>query len=445
MSQTTPTDFRDNVAKGLGRAHCVLEDGCSPEQADVVVTACLEDLSYDAQSEGSRAGYLMDLVRLAGAEGQLAKELEDILSGDPDHHAIDQRFELAAMLAKENRPAVREAMYLGQERLIDRWLAERPVVMTPYEPALQITSVDGIEGAIFAFGQLGRIASKLPDTFQGDSYLLDEARALIGPEMDLQLSEARATKPLLDAYLRSVETERTRGNRSGPPANAWLKSPWAEAQQFIGEAMRRTKWSGYFTWQWGAKASDDQLRLAAQALVGLPREGEKLLCAYVSIFARRPYPLDPATLIALVDDPRENVAWFAINALCQLQHPDVRTVALRMADQRPVRQRSLDLLAGNWQPGDEAIAEALLRSEQHRDAIHKLGMGLRAVIERHCSAELVPVLLLGYEKTPCSACRSQFVEALLRLEALTRQLREECRWDASEATRRLVLSPSPTD
>jgi len=134
------------------------------------------------------------------------------------------------------------------------------------------------------------------------------------------------------------------------------------------------------------------------------------------------------------------VAWFALNALKRLQHPAVREAALRIAAHGPLNQRALDLLQRNWHPGDELVAEDLLRNTDDAEALHTVCYGLREVIEAQASHALVPALLLGYERSPCSSCREAFVTSLVELDSLPEGLRSECRWDAREEIRVLVSS-----
>ena len=305
-------------------------------------------------------------------------------------------------------------------------------------PARHLIALDGTRGAVFAFGQLGRAAAS-DSSFWADGELIDAAHdAFDGEQADAMLAEARANDPRVDAYFLAAEAPAAPAGDLLP--EGWSEWPWVDLQETIERRVRGTGRLAPFASRWGEKASEGELSLAAQALVDLPRDDLELLKAYLQIFGKRAFPLDPAPLVALIDDPRRHVATFAIGALERTSHPAVRAVALRMADQGPHRECALGLLARNWHPGDELIAEGLLRAAAgHREASHTLGYGLRDVIEAHQSSpEFVPAIRLAYELGPCSACREPVVAALLRLAALPDDLRAECRWDANEETRRLV-------
>lgn len=433
-----PAEFGGYLAKGLGRAHLVLEQGADASLADALLAACLTNPAFDKQVEGSRAAYLVELVRLADETDRLATSLADLLNGSPDDHDVEQRFELAGLLARDGMPGMREALYRGQEQVIDRWFTERPQVLPSSEPGRQIIALDGMGGALFVFGQLGRVALADPEYWDGDELVREAQDGLDGDEADALLAEARAADSRVDAYLLAVERQVASMRDAGRPPRGWWDGPWSEARKAIEEQVRGTGQLGYIAWKWGKKASGQQLALAAEALVSLPKDDLELLRPYLCVFKERPFPLDPDSLIPLIDDPREKVAWFALNALEKVQHPAVREAALRIAEHGPLRQRALDLLARNWEPGDERIAERLLRTEADPEVVHSVCNGLRDVIEGHASAALVPALLLGYDRTPCSLCREHFVTVLVRLDALPDALLSECRWDASEEIRRLV-------
>ena len=438
MTQASAEALNDDLKKGLGRAHLVLEQEADAAKRDVLIAACLRD---DAMPlEGSRAAYLFELVRLIGATGHLAAALADPLADGPGDDDIEQRYELVGLLARDGTLGMREVLYRGQEQLIDRWLAE-PVEWGPSDvPARHLIALDGIRGAVFAFGQLGR-AALAGGSFSAGCDLIDAARAGIeGERVDAILAEARANDPRVDAYLLATEAPAPPNETELP--NGWSELPWVDVQKLIERRVRGTGRLAAFASRWGEKAADSELNLAAQALADLPRDDDDLLRAYLSVFAKRAFPLNPGILIALVDDPRPRVPIFAIGALELISHPAVRRVALRMADKGPHRRYSLGLLARNWQPGDEHIAEGLLRAAaSHREASHTLGYGIRSVFDVHRSSqELVPALRLAYQYGPCSMCREHFVAALLRLGALPDELRAECHWDANEEVRRLVSS-----
>jgi hypothetical protein len=293
-------------------------------------------------------------------------------------------------------------------------------------------------GAVLAFGELGRaVLTGRPFSVHGE--LIEAARSgMAAAQADAVLAEARASDPRVEAFLQAAEAPRAPHVHDLP--EGWHAFGWVDFQKVIERRVREGDRIPFFVGRWGERAPELELAKAAEALVDLPKGDVGLLRGYLGVFNKRPFPLDPAPLVALVGDRRRFVAGFAIGALKRVSHPAVRELALRMAARGPHRASSLGLLAHNWERGDEEFAEGLLRSTaRHRQAIHTLCYGLRDVVEARPSApELVPAIRLAYEVQPCSICREDIVSALLSLGALPDDLRAECRWDAHEGTRRLV-------
>ena len=439
MSDASTDDLSRLLANGLGGARVVLERGADESQRKALIAACLRDDAFPG--EGSHAEWLYGLVRLVDASGELAAALADPFADSRGDDDTIQRFELIGRLARDGVPGMRESLYLGQERLVDQWLADpdEDGIGPVTTPAEHIIALDGFPGAAFAFGQLGR-ALLAGRPFRVDGDLVEAARSgMDAVQTDAQLAEARAHDPGVDAFLSAVEAPSA--SRTEPPPDGWRRFGWADLREAIERRVRAPSGFGpFYAVLWGEGAPEPELALAAQALVDVPKADTELLRGYLRVFERRAFPLDPAPLVARLDDPREGVWARTVVVLGQVSHPALRAAGLRMAEGGPHRPCALDLLASNWQPGDEAVVEGLLRAAGgRRVAIHRLCLGLKHVVDtRPPTPELVPALRLAYEVQPCSLCREDVVSALVSLGALSEDLRAECRWDANEGTRLLV-------
>jgi hypothetical protein len=198
----------------------------------------------------------------------------------------------------------------------------------------------------------------------------------------------------------------------------------------------------YLLSRWGEHASEGELELAAKGMIAATDSKQQK--AHLRIFARRRFPLDVQALIALVDIEQDRVGIFALKALTQISHPAVRALAFRLMDTKSVwRGGVIDLLAHNYEYGDNKIVLRWFEEEKDRDALHALGMDLTDFWKQHPDQETETLMLQSlYERGPCSFCRGRAVKGLMDQGVLTDELRAECSWDANYDIRNLVSAPA---
>lgn len=92
----------------------------------------------------------------------------------------------------------------------------------------------------------------------------------------------------------------------------------------------------------------------------------------------------------------------------------------------------------------EQIGAALRRAADFTDIwLLTIGWDVKDLFDRAPAPEAVEVLLELYERGPCASCRKYVVKHLIALDALPAELAEECRFDANEDVRALVVGAAP--
>jgi hypothetical protein len=175
---------------------------------------------------------------------------------------------------------------------------------------------------------------------------------------------------------------------------------------------------GFGLAQWGKTASEEDLRVAAEdlALETDPRR----LRRYLHMFRRRPFPLEPNSLIKLVAHPDQLISIPAVHALMNTHHPDVRALALKLLETpNRLAAHAIGLLVQNFAPGDHARVEALAFAPLDDEALHSPNPDSEERVLRYL-----------YENDPCSLCRGRVVLRLARLMRLPAWMAEEVRYDA---------------
>ena len=156
------------------------------------------------------------------------------------------------------------------------------------------------------------------------------------------------------------------------------------------------------------------------------------------MFRKRPFPLDPAPLIRLVDHPNEWVVVRALTALEMAKHPDVRTLFHRLSEHPKWSERAIGLLRSNYQQGDCELILQMLEKETDLDRLHVMCIDTMDVYEDNPVPEGMRPLLMVYEKTPCSSCRHHCIDTIRITGELPGWMVEECLHDAYSSTRELA-------
>jgi len=159
----------------------------------------------------------------------------------------------------------------------------------------------------------------------------------------------------------------------------------------------------------------------------------------LGVFALRQFPAPIDRLFELARSLNPRIARPAVGILAQFNNSAVRALAMDFMNEPARWGDAAELLASNYEPRDFQMIEDLLQQPVKSADLHHFGIGVRHLLKAHCPAESAGSLLLLYEKGPCSLCRRSFVERLIELRQLPDWMADECRFDASEQTRKIFL------
>ena len=297
------------------------------------------------------------------------------------------------------------------------------------EIGIKFVQMDGIEGLLFVAEKIGELLVVKPDGVDVGWLLSYSCEEFGEQETWDALRKAGAKNPRIEAYRLDAEArKRRRVEKSGVSIDA----TYEQLKQTLPEKV-----SFWFT-NWGERASDGEIELAARGLVAARDPKEQL--AHLRMFERRRFPLDIPILFSLVEVEQDRVGAGAIKALAQITHPAVRELAFRLVGTRARwRGEAIDLLLKNFHPGDHAVVLAWFEAEEDLDVKHSMGFDLTDFWKEHPNEESeVPMLRALYELGPCSFCREKPVRRLMELNALTVEMRAECVFDANDEIRKLV-------
>jgi hypothetical protein len=309
-----------------------------------------------------------------------------------------------------------------------------PGPKTGEDIAIDFVRMDGLNGLIFAAAKIGALLMSKPDEVD-QGWLWSRAVEICGEEKARKaLAEAASSDPRVEAYRLAARASANSENGSG-------------LKEIAGLSYRelRPRMSGlrsFYLGIWGERAGTDNLDQAARELETLRNSSDQI--QHLRMFSRRQFPRGPALLLSLSSSDNQNVAYAAVVALSNIQHPSIRTEAFRLVNNRLVgREWAITMLDRNWEPNDHGIVLNWFEGEADRDTRHGMQRALKAFWENHPEPAIEARMLYSlYEKGTCSFCREYVVRRLIELELLSDSLRAECLHDANDEVRELVGADS---
>jgi hypothetical protein len=417
-------EFEKLMALGLGRAVLQLLERPTGPFREVILDACLHNKAYDAQIEGSRAEYMMDLMRHTDQLTFYADAVLEGLKEEAGDRDTCQRFRIARLLAQEGNQRAREVM--------------RDVFSSSPESMLsslaeEFIELDGIEGLLYVVDRRGQQLRQSAEKWE-DDYLVSVAADKCGKEItEVALKVAAETSRNARAYLLAVEGNCAKREERKHPRSG--KLTYDEIRSLI-----ETGKEGNSLVKWSQTATEPELHRAARDLA--QETDPRKLKRYLLLFRKRRFPLEYDSLFRLLELPDGPVPRHALVVLANLEDEKVRSLAFKLVESKSsLRGHAIDLLVKNFRDGDHAIIEAWCDAEENRADINAYDRSLREFFVAHPSPVTELRLLTKlYEKEPCAHCRSHIVERLLKLGGLTETLRRECEHDSYQETRKLVMA-----
>jgi hypothetical protein len=373
--------FEQDLARGRGRAVLHLQSAAQATREhyrEPILYACCNSQRYDTQIESERSLFLLDILEATKDIAWYVPHLRTALSDSSLY--TDQLFGLCARLHRHSHADFKTELYAAAEQL---------AAQGNYDWDENLLTFGDAE----AWYKIAELLFKFPPDEDRDwlpASLYKDAQQLLGRRVARHAAPREAVAWIL---------------KSRPRRQRYQHSPAPD----LNEPM--------------------------------PKETEALK-RWLLRFRNRPYPHDPAPLLALTYHDDQRVAWRAMLALGNLTDPRIRARGLEALanPETLLYPAAVRLLARNTDASDLDLLEAQLEQlliQGEESMMHTFGTDFRHYAEANPDAPLTPLLLRVYENTPCSFCRYSFVKLLLARNAAPTWLLSECRYDCNEDTRAL--------
>lgn len=422
--------LRRALAHGLGRA--VLWSRAYPRaHVRLRAEACLLDTPFSRLFDGRRdlwASHLLETLPPRWRRRVRARLLRAPAGPRYQPH-LAHRVRLLGLLAERgDRQALRTLERAVARDLDGEWAGAETLCRVGGAPALEQL--------------LLRVGARLS---AGEGYLV---RAWVEQTAERHGAGA-ATAALARAARRGRGGARTAvllaEQADRPPAAA--DEPAPPPQPFEAWwAQRRTGRGFRFTARrWARRASDDDLRQAAETLLATtqPEDLEPL----ATVLLNRGWPGSRAPLVARWTHPSVDVRWWTVALLEEVADPLAAHAARERLAVDPGDIEALRVLCPNADAGDRPLLEAGLTRAQRASAgqRHALAKVLHSLAGRSVlPPDLARMLRLWiYEHGPCGTCRADEVARLVAHGEAPAWLLEEAALDAAHGVRAALQAPPP--
>ncbi len=420
--------FRTAATIGLGRAILHLQQTGDIPDKDLLLHLMLHSTAYDSQIEGGRDWYAFQLVQASGQAPSYIQEFWEALKDFPPSDDADeyQRMGIIGYLAEAGEAET-------DKQLFDRTAAN--IAVGSRAGVQEVIERNGVSGAEFVIDRYQEIG----DWNYIDLYF-DIARAFEDSE---EIQNLPFVQELVEWGKRKLGSPGSARNQEQ------VSVTYEDFKNKVNEdptAMRSgcgRPWS-----RWFKTASDEEIRQAAEDFMMFAADDYDHILSYISLFAKRAFPLDPAILIDMARQYTDESPWTeagmipermlpfrAFIALSKIRHPDVRAFAIEWIQESRELDNVVGLLGQNYQPGDWNLISSVLHAEHSPETLHGMGMGIRDVFKAHPTKEALPVLQFMIEHGPCSFCRHSFMEGMHQLGGLPELMRVEAPFDSNDDIR----------
>ncbi|MBL8823510.1 MAG: hypothetical protein JNJ77_13055 [Planctomycetia bacterium] len=443
-------EFESALQKGQGRTLLHVREMGLGEYEHSIIAACLCNQAYDAQCEGYRTDWLLEIVDATGEAKRISQKLLQTLHANTDNFwDACQRCQIALRLAQRGYEEARAFLY----SCLRKWPDTADVI-----GAEEIIKLDGADGLIKVAEYLGTLL-QTEDSFwidEGMLNLFDEAQgAGAGRKV---LETAAVNSPQVSFYLQYLDerSKQKSGSSDIQPGSGYLR---LDSVQFAADAhsshVRKMQditvasvineietedpeSNQYWFSSWGRHASVDDLATVFESMILQSDPGR--LSKYFRIFMHQPLPTFDARMLSFAWHANPEVRKSAHKALSNYSHTSVRKLVVDKLEAGLFIEGELKLLARNYEHGDAAKLERILHVSDDRDLLHGVLFDLVKVFQSNKVAESTNLMLFVYDQSPCSNCRRNAVELLLSTGTAPDWLLVECQYDSSEEIRLMVKS-----
>jgi len=413
--------FKNAIKRGTGETHLLMKDNPNVDFSSDIIKAALTNLSYDNQSEGSRADYIFELIQLSSQKGKIRQVILKALATErKDTWALDQLFDISALFAKQGDQEAKKAIY--------KRFYKKTIQGSEWVGQDALIEVDGFEGLKYIAKTKGKIIQNDPEEWE-DGWTVDYFQEQ-NPTITVyqELEKASKENKYIKTYLDTIKKHKAKfQKRDRPKYNYEIVTEKIKSKAIVPLPPA------------GAKelSNSDIKKLADDFL----KETDRLkLEKYMRVFDRVKYPYDYQPILKLAKSKNkkdDRLVEYATGSLKFFSGADIREFAIEKLKKVKTPSEYLDLLVSNYKKGDyELLSEIVARCKNEHD-IHSLVYGCINIYQTNKTKECKEPLEAVYDKLTCGIHRADIIKILIENKVLSTRLKNEIKFDSNEEIRKL--------
>lgn len=414
--------FKNAIKRGTGETHLLMKDNPKVDFSSDIIKAALTNLSYDNQSEGSRADYVFELIQLSNQKEKIRQVILKALSTErKDTWALDQLFDITALFAKQGDKEAKKAIYKRYYKKTiqgSEWVGQDALL-----------EIDGLEGLKHIAETKGKVILKDPEEWE-DSWTVDYFQEQ-NPTIKVykELEKASKSNEYIKTYLDTIKKHKAKfQKRERPKYNYQIITERINNKVIVPLPPAGVK----------ELSKTDIKKLADDFL----KETDRLkLEKYMRVFDRVKYPYDYQPLLTLAKSKNkkdDRLVEYAAGTLKYFSGADIREFAIEKLKKVKIPSDYLDLLVSNYKKGDfKLLTEIVGRCKNEHD-IHTIVDGYINIYKTNKTKECKEPLEAIYDKLTCGIHRTDIIKILIENKVLSCRLKNEIKFDSYEEIRKLI-------
>jgi len=415
--------FRSAIRRGTGEAWLILKDNPQIDFSKEILKAAVTNFAYDAQCEGSRARYILDLIVLSPQrENIIDKILHALLHQKEYSWGLHQMFDIAKILASEGNENARHILYKRFELNLKRGYE--------YCGDNAIIELDGIDGLKKVAELRGKMLAIDPEDWEDNSTVLFFQKENPAINVKTRLENAAKTNSYVRHYLDAIAINNNlRSSVTKPNVSYLAIRERIENNTRPAIAMSQVK---------NIKRSDLK-KLAGDFLKETDKEKQVM---YLRLFSKTKFPSTYGPILSILKNAKKNKDSSLIDgciaALKYFAGDDIRAYAIEMLKKTTGPYIYLDLLVPNYRSGDHKLMQSIADRYKAEHIIHSIALASISIYSSNKTRECKLPLETVYSKLNCGHCRYEIVKIMIENKVISGKIKKEMRFDCNEDIRLLA-------